>query len=95
MRKRAKKSTKGRKVDMKQDRSVKILREIIKLEPVEFLGVCTILDVRPTDEEDKVRPFEDIWEDLCDKIENLNRVQKKNLDRLVRATIKGRKNNAY
>ena len=40
----------------------KIVKELVKLEPTEFLGVCTVVGVRPVDE-DKDEPKE--FEVLC------------------------------
>lgn len=38
-----------------------------------------------------VRPFEDIWCDVCDTIENMNRTKRRNLNKLVRAATKKEK----
>ena len=37
------------------------------------------------------RPFKDIWADVCDAIDKLNRVQKRNLNRLLKAATKKEK----
>ena len=89
----------------------KLLEEIVKLEPVEFLGVCKILGVKIYDVEEEVkkkdtdvevdvecgraigtvnlgiepRNFEDIWNDLCDVVENLNRTRRRNLGKIIYA----------
>lgn len=68
----------------------KIVKNLVKLEPAEFLGVCEIVGVRPVDENGDAIEFEQIWSDVVDKIDQLNRVRKRNLDVLVRAAIKGR-----
>ena len=34
------------------------------------------------------REFKDIWADVCDAIDGLNRVQKRNLDKLLKAATK-------
>lgn len=74
---------------MRMDLNERIIRQILKLGPVEFLGVCEVLHVRPVDEDGHERPFEDIWDELCDNIDKLNRIQKRNLNLLVRAAVKG------
>ena len=89
-----------------KDKTEKLMREIAKLEPEEFLGICKILDVKLVDieedvEEDveggqskveaKPRDFTDLWDEVCEKVNALNRNQKRNLDKLVRAATKGKK----
>lgn len=90
----------------------RLLEEILKLDTVEFLGVCKILGIElvkkieigdlelvKTNEEDDVasaqvnvdvepRQFEDIWCDMCDKLETMNRTQRRNLGKLVYAATK-------
>lgn len=69
----------------------KIVKEILKLQTEEFLGVCKILGVSLIEkEEDKERDFEDIWADVMDKLERLNRVKRKNLMKLLRAANEDR-----
>ena len=84
-----------------------LLRKIVKLDTVEFLGICRILGIklykeikvdasddgaRPKDEpEFEPRNFTEIWTDLCDKVDGLNRTRRKNLNKLVSAALrKGR-----
>ena len=90
----------------------KLLEEFLKLDTVEFLGVCKILgielvkvkeisdikDVEVDEESGKSighvtanvepRSFEDIWNDMCDKLESMNRVQRRNLGKLIYAATK-------
>lgn len=69
----------------------KIVKEILKLQTEEFLGVCKILGVSLVEkEEDKGRDFEDIWADVVDKLGGLNRVKRKNLMKLLRAANEDR-----
>lgn len=91
-----------------KDKTEKLMREISKLEPQEFLGVCKILNI-PVYEEGheakqkvkdkngkeveitystKPRDFTELWGDMCEKVHGLNREQKRNLDKLVRAANK-------
>ena len=76
---------------MSENLTEKIVKDLIKLEPVEFLGICKILEVRPSHEDGQSRDFTEMWDEVIDKIDALNRIRKKNLHRLVRAAIKGRK----
>ena len=74
-----------------------ILKRIAQLDVVEFLGVCKILDVKlynvditsekKVNDKEQIQPrdFTEIWSDLCDKVENLNRTRRRNLARLVNA----------
>ena len=94
-----------------KNRPEKLLEEIVKLDTVEFLGVCKILGVKIYDVEEEVekkdtdvevnvecgqatakvnlgiepRGFEDIWNDLCDVVENLNRTRRRNLGKIIYA----------
>lgn len=68
----------------------KIVKEVLKLQTEEFLGVCKILGVSLVEEEDKGRNFEDIWADVVDKLGELNRVKRKNLMKLLRAANEDR-----
>ena len=89
-----------------KDKTEKLMREIAKLEPEEFLGICKILNVKLVDIEDyveegvesgqskvevKPRDFTELWDEVCEKVNALNRNQKRNLDKLVRAATKGKK----
>ena len=81
-----------------------LLKKIVKLDTVEFLGICKILGVklykeikvdasdegaRPKNEiKPEPRDFTEIWTDLCDKVDGLNRTRKRNLNRLVKAATK-------
>ena len=62
----------------------------MKLEATEFLGVCTIINVQPIDEDGHPKEFEVLWDEVVDKIDSMSRLRKRNLERLVRAAIKGR-----
>ena len=74
----------------KKARPEDIVEKLVELEPVEFLGICHILNVDLfIDEEDKEpKDFEDMWSEVCDKVWALNRVQRRNLMKLVRAATK-------
>lgn len=94
----------------RKDSPEEIIKGILKLDALEFLGICKIIGVNiyaqhdgeikeatveggdpKCDVNDKVRPFEDIWCDVCDTIAGMNRVRRKNLNKLVRAASKKEK----
>ena len=72
---------------------------LTQLEPQEFVGVCKILGVKVASEEQEegedagvllsVRPTEELIEEVVEKIYALNRVQGRNLRRLLKAATKG------
>ena len=79
---------------------VELLKKMTQLNPIEFLGICKILGVSiyeldaegaPAKEDAKPRPFEDIWIDVCEKLTHLNRVQRRNLSKLLKAATKKEK----
>ena len=100
---------------LKKNSPENLLLEIMKLNPIEFLGICkivgvdimkqgdvTVEDVAEADEEGgqavaqmklevEPRDFNDIWEDLCDELEKMNRVRRRNLGKLVYAATKKEK----
>ena len=65
-------------------------RQLLELEPVEFLGVTKILGVKVTaeDEEKTPLPFEEVFGSLLLKYETLSRRQRKNLHKLLNAATK-------
>ena len=88
---------------LREDKAVRLIRRVLDLEPIEFLGICKVLGVKTFKQENDLgptveggtakvtlipRPFEDIWADVCDAIDGLNRVQKRNLDKLLKAATK-------
>ena len=81
-----------------------LLIEIIKLNPIEFLGVCKIIGVSVYEEDVEgaqanedgdvtkaPRDFVEIWQDVCDVIGDMNRVRRRNLGKLVHAATKKEK----
>lgn len=99
--------------------SEKLIEEILKLDAIEFLGICKIIGVdvyekdnceygkivveeieEATDEcaqstakmklEIQPRDFYDIWTDICDTINEMNRTRRRNLGKLVYAATKGK-----
>ena len=83
-----------------------LIRKTLELDPIEFLGICKIVgvdvyedveggqandDANATQEAMQPREFTDIWSDLCDTIESMNRVRRRNLGRLIYAATKKEK----
>ena len=80
-----------------------LIMKALELDPIEFLGICKICgvdvyeDVECGQANDDVnatshpREFTDIWSDLCDTIEAMNRVRRRNLGRLIYAATKKEK----
>ena len=83
-----------------------LIVKILELDPIEFLGICKIVgvdvyedvecgqandDANATQDALQSREFTDIWSDLCDTIESMNRVRRRNLGRLIYAATKKEK----
>ena len=83
-----------------------LVEKILELDAIEFLGICKIVgvdvyedvecgqangDANATDTTSHPRDFAEIWTDLCDKIESMNRVRRRNLGRLIYAATKKEK----
>ena len=69
-----------------------LLLEMIKLEPVEFFGVCKILGVSLYEGEAKIpRDFYSIWDEICDVVEGMNRTRRRNLAKLIYPATKKEK----
>lgn len=81
----------------------KLLIGLLSLEPVEFIGICKIIGVEiykeveveeteETEENSKTqmvpREFYEIWCDVCDIINEMNRTRRRNLGKLIYAAIK-------
>ena len=103
------------KLALKKNSPENLILELVKLDPIEFLGICkivgvdivkqgeaTVEDITEADEEGgratarmklevEPRDFNDIWEELCDKIEGMNRVRRRNLGKLIYAATKKEK----
>ena len=80
-----------------------LVEEILKLDPIEFLGVCKIIGVNVYEDEHcaqanedentlpPAREFYDIWSDVCDVVGAMNRVRRRNLGKLIYAATKKEK----
>lgn len=62
----------------------KFQRQLLKLEPVEFLGVARILGVDLMGEDKEPLPFEEVFAAIVTKYGQLSRRQRRNLDRILR-----------
>lgn len=83
-----------------------LIEKILELDAIEFLGICKIVgvdvyedvecgqangDTNATNTTSHPRDFTEIWTDLCDTIESMNRVRRRNLGRLIYAATKKEK----
>ena len=81
----------------------KIIVELLSLEPIEFIGICKIIGVEIYKEEENEecggaeehtdvhmvpREFYEIWCDVCDIIDDMNRTRRRNLGKLIYAAKK-------
>ena len=58
-------------------------RQLLQLEPIEFLGVAKILGIQLIKEEEPLT-FEEVFSLLVEKYAALNRRQRKNLHKMLR-----------
>ena len=79
-----------------------LIVKVLELDPIEFLGICKICGVnvyedveggQANEDIDATQPrdFADIWVDLCDTVEAMNRVRRRNLGSLIYAATKKEK----
>ena len=80
----------------------RLWKELLKLDPVEFLGICKIIGVSVYEEDDteenadgvpvkKPRDFYDIWNEVCEVINDMNRKRRRTLGMLIYAATKKEK----
>ena len=75
---------------------LKFLDNIIKLSNIEFLGIINMLNIKIFEDEELKQPrdFDFLLSDLIDEYIKLNRIQRKNLDKIIAKAIKdGREEN--
>lgn len=70
-------------------------RQLLQLEPVEFVGVCRILGIQLVSKNEETGentpiPFDEVFAALMDKYEELSRLQRRNLNKLLRPATKGK-----
>ena len=81
----------------------KLIEEILKLnDPVQFIGICKILGINiykekineeESDEGGRAiepKEFHELWSEICDIIEEMNRTRRRNLGRLIYSATKGK-----
>lgn len=64
-------------------------RQLLQLEPIEFIGVARILGVRLFDSDMmEPIPFEELFIRVLEEYKRLTRRQRKNLEKILRAATK-------
>lgn len=78
--------------DMNSEVGVKelttFIKDVMELEPLEFMGILKIMSVEPRLEAKTPRPFEELLEDLIDRFCGLERKRRREVSKLVRLTVK-------
>lgn len=80
----------------------RLWQELLKLDPVEFLGICKIIGVSVYEEDEteenadgapvkKPRDFYDMWDEVCEVINSMNRKRRRILGELIYAATKKEK----
>ena len=64
------------------------IKDIMELEPLEFMGILKIMSVEPRLEAKTPRPFEELLGDLIDRFCSLERKRRREVSKLVRLTVK-------
>lgn len=73
---------------IKEDRIKSFVRLIPKLEPAEFLGLCTILCIPLKDENNKTRDGQALIEEICMKFPMLGRKQQRQILQVMKESQK-------
>ena len=80
----------------------RLWQELLKLDPVEFLGICKIIGVSVYEEDEteenadgapvkKPRDCYDMWDEVCEVINGMNRKRRRTLGELIYAATKKEK----
>ena len=80
----------------------RLWQELLKLDPVEFLGICKIIGVSVYEEDEteenadgapvkKPRDFYDMWNEVCEVINGMKRKRRRTLGELIYAATKKEK----
>ena len=67
-----------------------IVGEIAKLQPEEFIGVCRILGISLMVDKETPKEAGALFEDVIGKLNTMNRIQRKNLIKILRAANEDR-----
>lgn len=73
---------------IKEDRIKSFIKLIPKLEPAEFLGLCTILCIPFKDVNDKARDGQSLIEEICMKFPMLGRKQQRQILQVMKESQK-------
>lgn len=77
---------------MNEKKIERFQRELLQLEPIEFMGIAKILGVElfRKNEEGKEEPipFEEVYATVVSKYAALSRLQRRNLNRLLRPVVR-------
>lgn len=69
-----------------------LCKYLTKLEPLEFTGICRMMNVGLIEEDGKtLRDAENLIQDIIDKYCEYNRIRRRNLMALLESIVKGRK----
>lgn len=63
---------------------IRFIEKITKLEPIYFIGVARIMNITITRTNGEVRALEEIMSDVIDKFISYNRIQRKNLYKIIK-----------
>lgn len=63
---------------------IRFIEKITKLEPIYFIGVARIMNITITGTNGEVRALEEIMSDVIDKFISYNRIQRKNLYKIIK-----------
>ena len=63
---------------------IRFIEKITKLEPIYFIGVARIMNITITGANGEVRALEEIMSDVIDKFISYNRIQRKNLYKIIK-----------
>lgn len=67
----------------------KFIELILRLEPIEFIGLSKILCIKIVDDKMEPRPSEDIMCDMIDKFGSINRKKRKEILNIMKSAGKG------
>lgn len=63
---------------------IRFIEKITKLEPIYFIGVARIMNITITGTNGEVCALEEIMSDVIDKFISYNRIQRKNLYKIIK-----------
>lgn len=63
---------------------IRFIEKITKLEPIYFIGVARIMNITIAETNGEVRALEEIMSDVIDKFISYNRIQRKNLYKIIK-----------